>query len=96
MENKTRTKRSIRFEPDQGAVAYISRNLNDSEITAGITALPINESYDGVSLIILKTNKVSVSEKLLIQVGKLAPIVGEVKWIKELDVDTIRLGVQYV
>ena len=97
MDDKEQVKRrSLRFDPDDNAVAYISRDVDKLDVDASIAALPINESFDGVSLITLVKHNFSVSEKLLVKVGKLAPMLGEVKWVKELDSETVRVGFHYL
>lgn len=87
--------RQTRFTPDQDATAFVSRDLEDNEFAKGFSALPINESFNGVSLVVLQMYGLKTGERVLVKVGNLAPLVGEIKWVKNLDAETQRVGVYY-
>jgi hypothetical protein len=88
-------KRSLRFDPDRDSAALFSRDLSNTDFSTYLTALPVDESFTGVGLVMLAQHGVQVGDKLIVKVGKLAPLVGIVRWVGPLDKDIVRVGFQY-
>ena len=87
-------RRPIRFPPDSNSVVHINRDINDYEFKEYIVGLPVNESNTGIGIVTLKAHGFIIGETLLVKAGHLAPLRGEVKWLKDLDQDTQRVGVE--
>ena len=79
-------RKHIRFNPDLGDVAWIDGQ---------VPGLIVNESYTGCSLIVLNTLKVEKGDQVQVQVGKLNAMKAEVRWVKKVDRDIIRIGLLY-
>ncbi|MCB0413958.1 MAG: hypothetical protein KDD50_06470 [Bdellovibrionales bacterium] len=87
--SEKKDKRAIRFSPDKNTLVWVSLE-EDSENK--LVGLAINESYKGVSAAFLKNFNLKVGESFLIAVGSLAPVKAELRWIKDLDDDLVRVG----
>ena len=85
-------RKNLRFNSDDSTMAKISSDLEDQGMEKSFTGLSINESFRGVSVVVASHNEVMIGERYLVKVGKLSPIVGELRWIKKLDDDVFRLG----
>lgn len=87
----------IRFPPDSNAIAYLS--FNSVQFKKDLAALIINESLKGACFVV---NKALINEKTPIaigqifkaQIGQLAPLTAEVKWLQDVDADLLKIGIE--
>ena len=87
----------LRFAPDPGAYATIDLNDDaEADFEPQHVALIYNESYHGCGVIVLKCKALKMGAYCRVQVGKLPPMLAEVKWRKELDREVARVGLQYI
>lgn len=91
-------RRSIRFNPDEGAMAWIDvrRSSVDEEFLRQHPALIVNESFKGCGLICMRTYEPKVGQKMWLQVGGLAPVVAEVMWVESASDCAYKIGVKYL
>jgi hypothetical protein len=89
---------AIRFSPDAGTYATIDTEATrpDGSFQPSIVALVPEESSKGAGIIVLKTESLQDGSMCRIQIGNLTPMLAEVRWRKELDKQTLRLGVLFV
>ncbi|MDT8409184.1 MAG: hypothetical protein RQ741_06255 [Wenzhouxiangellaceae bacterium] len=94
-------RRYMRFSPDEIEVALIqftNRDPDEFFFEADAAGLVVEEAYGGCGLVVLsKTTPDSMKEgaACLVKVGHLAPVRGEVRWVKSLDQDVSKLGIEY-
>jgi hypothetical protein len=79
-------RKHIRFNPDLGDVAWIEGK------TPGLI---VNESFTGCSLIVLSSVDIEKGDTVRVQVGKLKAMESEVRWVKKIDRDIVRIGLLY-
>jgi hypothetical protein len=91
-------RKSIRFEPDEGTIAQIDPTAQEdkSKFRPTIQALVIDEALDGCGVVLVKNTALGEGDICLIKVGQLDPLIGEVRWIKELDQDVHKIGIMYL
>lgn len=88
----------IRFLPDNNELGLISFDLE--EFSQDIAALIINESLHGVCLVVNRkliptTVTINIGLMLLVKAGKLDPMEAVVRWVKEIDEELVRIGIEY-
>ena len=89
--------KQIRFPPDSDQIGFISFNLN--EFKKELSALILNESASGACLIVNKAlvpkiHPIEASQILLVQIGKMSPLKGQVRWVKEIDESLFKIGIE--
>jgi len=91
-------RRKLRFPPDSGTIAWIDpvERPGPDGFMPRIPALVIDESRDGCGVTILYHPLVTEGARLMIQVGELLPVPCEVRWIKDLDEDVLKVGLRYL
>lgn len=87
--NKNR--RQIRFEADENT--FIVARTEEGAIHSGIC---LDESQGGCAGVFRKHDDFIPKKMLLVKAGKLDPIPAEIKWVRVLDVDTIKVGFHYL
>lgn len=85
----------IRYKPDPGAVALIDPGPLDGEFQPQHSALIINESYNGVALVLLNGVSLRVGDPCRVVVGILAPVQARVVWKTEIDADVVKMGLTF-
>jgi hypothetical protein len=89
-------RRYIRARPDP---------LDDAHIQFGVTAefapdavgLIVDEApMGGASIVILNTNKIHEGLECRVKIGRLQALRAQVRWIRELDKDVIRVGLRFL
>ncbi len=95
---KTPKRQSVRFSPDPGAYAQIDveGNCHDEDFDPSIVALITDEAYRGCGLVMLETDQLNIGDKCSIKVGRIGPILAEVKWKKEIDTSIVKIGFQFL
>ncbi len=91
---KSALKRSpIRFKPDPLTVAYVDFSKTKN-FTPTNTAVVINESYSGCSLVMVYDQPINKGDKIKIKVGQLPEMKASIAWVKVLEENIYKLGVQ--
>lgn len=88
MKNK---RKFIRFEPDENT--YVLVDIQDEAIHSG---LALSESQGGCCGVFKSNSLYKTGEMVYIKVGKMDPISAEIRWVKELDNDVMKLGFEYL
>jgi hypothetical protein len=89
----------LRFLPDPNTFAWVCECDDASTFEPQIAGLVVNESHTGCGAVFLKSqtyDQLKIDGKYYIGVGALSPTKCELKWIKDLDEDTVRMGFEYV
>ena len=95
MAAKKPFKRPIRFDPDPLDVAFIDLTPKGKTFEPELVALIINESYQGCSLVISgKKPLIKKDQEIKIKVGRLSPLMARVVWMKKIESDLFRVGIQ--
>lgn len=95
-ENNNRAK--IRFAPDNNELSFISLSL--AHFHKEISSLIVNESSGGACLVINRklvpsTDALAEGRFIQVKIGKLEPLSAVVRWVKHVDDDFIKIGVEY-
>jgi len=94
MKKKKRV--SFRFSAEPGTLVQI-QNIAPGLKQEGVYGLAIDEAYRGCSFVITGKKPLwKEGEILKIKVGKLAPLRGEIRWIKKLERNVWTVGVKYL
>lgn len=88
----------IRFVPDSNEMSFISLSL--AHFQKEISTLIVNESCSGACLVINRklipsTDSLVEGRCILVKIGKLDPLSAVVRWVKHVDDDFIKIGVEY-
>lgn len=86
----------IRYEPGSLDYALVEFEPQDGNFHPGTVALIVNESYSGVSLVLKTQLVIQVGLKLRVKIGDLEPMDALVMWVRELEENIYRFGIQYV
>ena len=95
-ESDAKGRRNIRFEPSPNTLAWlcISSTL-PYEFKEDIVGLVVEESLGGCGVIIHWDGKFHIDDTILIKVGDLEPIRGDIRYISELKKHIYQLGIMY-
>lgn len=88
-ENK---RRQIRFHPDENALA----EARFPEGGAQRIGLLYEESSGGCSAVFVADPLFRVDARVLLAPGRLAPMMAEIKWVKEIHPRVARVGFRYL
>lgn len=91
------TTRHVRFPPDSDQVAFISFNIH--EYLPDLAALIINESIKGACFVVNKAlipkeKPITSGQIFLAKVGKLEPLKAEVRWVEDVDINLLKIGIK--
>ena len=89
--------KQIRFPPDSDEIAFISFNVD--EFKKDLSALIINESHQGACFVVnrdlIPKDRPIVAEQIfLVQIGALNPLRAQVRWVSEVDVNLLKIGIE--
>jgi hypothetical protein len=89
--------RHTRFPQDSDQVAFIGFNIN--EYVQDLAALIINESSQGACFVvnkalIPKSKPIVLGQVFLAKVGKMDPLKAKVRWINDVDVNLLKIGIE--
>lgn len=85
------TRRHIRFEPDINTLVVA---LDDQG--SRLSGVCLDESLSGCAAV-FKKHANFVEKKILdIKVGQLKAIKAEIRWVKEIDTDVLKVGFEYL
>lgn len=88
----------LRFTPESNQLSSISLSL--AHFQKEISTLIVNESSSGACLVVNRklipsTESLIEGRCILVKIGKLDPLSAVVKWVKHVDDDFIKIGVEY-
>jgi hypothetical protein len=89
MEQKKR--KSFRFKAEPGTLVSLQK-LSSSDKFTGIA---INESYRGCSFVMVTKDPFQKGDQKKVKVGKLAALLAEVRWAKDLKDSILMMGVEF-
>lgn len=87
-------KRKIRFKAES-LPALIEMDM-EGEFEGQIHAAVVNESHAGCCLVTRNDEVLEEGMKIRVRVGKIAELPAKVVWIKELDKDVVKFGLEYL
>jgi hypothetical protein len=96
MHNDAR--RSRRFPPDEGTIAWIDPSVPDDKrhFKPTIAALVTDEAWRGCGMVTLSQAQLALDAQCMVRVGNLAPLRSQIRWVKELSADVRRVGVMFL
>jgi len=90
-------RKHIRFTPDPLDTAFIDISKDTNSFHPSINALIVDEAPMGGCGVILKTfPALKQGFCLKIKVGKMEPLNGVVRWIRPLDAEFSRVGIEFL
>lgn len=101
-QNRDEKRHHMRFKPEDVEIALIQFTDADPEVatfephTAGLV---IDEAYGGCGLVALghgTPEGVHDGARCNVKVGKIGPVKAEVRWVRKLDEDVSKLGIEYL
>ncbi len=93
---KQRKRQSIRFSSDPGTIAYVLTDADGLKRKKAASALVVEESFKGCSLVALKDEAWKTGQRLLVKVGSLSPMMAEVRWVKKYAGKFFHLGLLFL
>ena len=85
-------RKGIRHRSDPSLSGQICLSLAPAPFSCDIAAIIFNESYRGCCLITMVHEKLVTGLRCQVKVGKGDPILGELKWVEQLDAEVIKIG----
>ncbi len=94
----TGVRRSLRFPPDEGAVAWLDPSVHEDnrDFKPTIAALVTDEALKGCGLITLVHDWLREGAECMVQVGDLAPLRAQIRWVKDLNDNVLKIGVVFL
>jgi hypothetical protein len=89
---------SRRFPPDEGTLAWIDTEVHEDKraFRPTIAALVTDEALHGCGMVALAHDRFRDEAECMVQVGDLAPLRSQIRWIKNLNHDVLRIGVRFL
>ena len=96
MLDEARTSR--RFPPDEGTIAWIDPNVQGDkrDFKPTIAALVTDESLQGCGIVVLSRDHIGLDTECMIRVGGLAPLLSQIRWVKDLGTNARKVGVMFL
>lgn len=100
--SESEKRRFLRFTPDEFEIAllqFTEARPDEFFFETEAAGLVIEEAYGGCALVVVRKlipESLAEGTRLQIKVAKLGPMKAEVRWIRHLDDDVSKLGLQYV
>lgn len=95
-------RRYMRFEPGEVVVArvqFIDAAPDDRFFKADVAGPVLDESYEGCALVVLKQGIPEAHDEgmpCLVKLNNLGPIAAELRWVRPLDDEVVKIGVHYL
>lgn len=86
---------STRFKPDPMDYALIEFRPVSSNFQPNCIGLILNESYSGAAIVVNTLEEPLEEQAVKVQVGRVGPIAGVVKWVKVLEGNLLKIGIQF-
>ena len=93
---KISARKSIRYKPDEGAIALIDLGPKKSAFKPTITALVLNEAAKGCGLVTLARPQLIEGKQVRVKVGALEPLLAEIRWRTDPDPELCKLGLVFL
>lgn len=94
-KKEVKPRKSLRYKPDPKTVAYLDFKVSKN-FAPQFAGLVINESFSGCALIIITDLPIKKGAKLKIKVGELAMMKAKVAWVRILEENILKLGVNFL
>lgn len=88
--------RSTRFTADPLDVALLQFSSNSENFKAEEVAIILNESFSGTAIVLQTKRKIAPEQVLTAKVGNLAPMSAKVIWVKEIEKDLLKMGLNFL
>jgi hypothetical protein len=87
-----------RFPPDQGTMAWIDTAVREDkrDFKPTIAALVTDEALNGCGMVALAHDRFREEAECMVQVGDLAPLRSQIRWIRVLNHAVLRMGVRFL
>jgi hypothetical protein len=91
-------RRSLRFPPDEGTIAWIDPSVQDDKrnFKPTIAALVTDEALHGCGIVTLSRDQIDPDAECMIRVGDLAPLRSQIRWVKDLGAHARKVGVMFL
>jgi hypothetical protein len=86
----------LRYNPEKNTLGLISFKPEIIEFTPDYVSIVCNESFTGCCVVMLDNIGVRENKHLLIRCGQLGVMKGLVRWVKHLDENAIKVGIEYL
>ena len=92
------TRRSRRFPPGEGSIAWIDPRVHDDErnFKPTIPALVTDESLRGCGIVVLSGDDMCQGAEGMIRVGDLPPLRFQVSWVKNFGATAQMVGLMFL
>lgn len=90
-----RKRRYFRFTPEKNTLAGISFGENIVEHKPEIVGLVYEEAYKGCGVICIADDRLVIGARCVVECGDLSPTTSTIRWIKSLDENTLKVGLEY-
>ncbi len=86
----------LRFKANPLDIAQVDLTANTPQFMPEMAAMIVDESFSGAALIMKATDDLVVGSYLRVKVGRMDALRAEVVWMKRLDRDVIKVGVNFL
>ena len=93
MSESSKERSKIRFQAESLSAPF---DLDiRSEFQGKYQSIVINESFTGACLVARNEGLIKTDQEVKVKVGKMDEIIALVVWVKEIDEDIIKFGIEY-
>ncbi len=91
-------RKHIRFKPDKMAYASVdfSSGSKDSFDPETVAIIVEEAPMGGCGLVVCTQKEVKVDDSYIFKVGELSPLLGTVRWVKKLDEEIYKIGIEFL
>jgi hypothetical protein len=86
----------LRFKPDPMDQAFVEFRSETADFKPQCCALIINESFSGSALVLQSPDTILPEKEIRVKIGRLEPMRAEIIWVKILDKDIYKIGIQFL
>jgi hypothetical protein len=84
----------VRYRPNANTIALIDVYEGGSDFTPSVTGLVTEESFKGARVVTTNNEYWVENAKIKIKMGDAEPKTAQIRWLKQIDFNTIVLGLQ--
>ncbi len=88
-------RKGLRFSAEQGTLVHIDLKPETDRFNPAIVGLAVDEAGKGCGAVVLKDPSIREGAECRIQVGRLPPQKAQIKWVREIDEQVMKIGVLY-
>lgn len=90
-------RKNLRFPPDESSLAWVDPHAHaDKEgFRPRLPVLLLDEAREGCGVVSLYHDNLMEGGVVWIQIAQLPPVRAEIRWIKDLDENVLKLGLMY-